>query len=65
MRKWMAGMGLGLAPLMSLGLGVMPQMFFLVALLLGGGNLAAGPATIFTLMAGLAAFGGGFFAAAM
>jgi hypothetical protein len=40
----------------SLGASVLPKAFFLIALLLGGGNLVAGPTTIFTVLAGLAAF---------
>jgi hypothetical protein len=55
MRKMMAGMGLVALPLVSLGASVLPKAFFLIALLLGGGNLVAGPTTIFTVLAGLAA----------
>ncbi len=65
MRKMMAGMGLVALPLVSLGASVLPKAFLLIALLLGGGNLVAGPTTIFTVLAGLAAFAGGFFAATL
>jgi hypothetical protein len=63
MRKMMAGMGLAALPLVSLGASVLPKAFLLIALLLGGGNLVAGPTTIFTVLAGLAALTGPFGAA--
>lgn len=53
MRKWMTGMGLLSAPLLSLAVGAVPQLFF-IALVLGGGNILAGPTTIFTALVGIA-----------
>jgi hypothetical protein len=55
MRKMMVGMGLVALPLVSLGASVLPNLFF-IALLLGGGNLAAGATTIFSALVGIAAF---------
>ncbi len=54
MRKMMAGMGLAALPLVSLGVSVLPNLIFVIALLLGGGNLVAGPTTIFTALLGIA-----------
>jgi len=54
MRKMMAGMGLVALPLVSLGASVLPNLIFVIALLLGGGNLVAGPTTIFTALLGIA-----------
>jgi|GEM_PF-968107 len=56
MRKVMAGMGLLGMPLLSLGVSAVPQLIFVIALLLGGGNLTAGATTIFTAIVGLAGF---------
>jgi len=58
MRKMMAGMGLVALPLVSLGASVLPNLIFVIALLLGGGNLVAGPTTIFTALVGIAGFTG-------
>ncbi len=58
MRKMMAGMGLAALPLVSLGVSVLPNLIFVIALLLGGGNLVAGPTTIFTALFGIAGFTG-------
>jgi hypothetical protein len=54
MRKMMAGMGLAALPLVSLGASVLPNVLLVIALLLGGGNLVAGPTTIFTALVGIA-----------
>jgi len=54
MRKMMAGMGLVALPLVSLGASVLPNLILVIALLLGGGNLVAGPTTIFTALLGIA-----------
>jgi len=58
MRKMMAGMGLAALPLVSLGASVLPNLIFVIALLLGGGNLTAGATTIFTALVGIAGFTG-------
>jgi len=58
MRKWMTGMGLLSAPLLSLAVGAVPQLIFVIALVLGGGNILAGPTTIFTALLGIAGFTG-------
>jgi hypothetical protein len=58
MRKMMAGMGLVALPLVSLGASVLPNLIFVIALLLGGGNLVAGATTIFTALVGIAGFTG-------
>ena len=58
MRKIVAGMGLAALPLVSLLVSTVPQLIFVIALLLGGGNLAAGPTTSFTALVGIAGFTG-------
>jgi hypothetical protein len=58
MRKWMAGMGLLGMPLLSLAMGTVPQLIFVIALVLGGGNLLANATTIFTALVGIAGFTG-------
>jgi hypothetical protein len=58
MRKMMAGMGLVALPLVSLGASVLPNVLLVIALLLGSGNLVAGPTTIFTALVGIAGVAG-------
>ncbi len=58
MRKVGVGMGLLSMPLLSLAAGAVPQLIFVIALLLGGGNLTAGITTIFTALVGIAGFTG-------
>ncbi|MCS6816141.1 MAG: hypothetical protein N0A16_08710 [Blastocatellia bacterium] len=58
MRKVMAGMGLLSMPLLSLAVGVVPQVLFVIALVLGGGNILANVTTLFTALVGIAGFTG-------